>query len=435
MLLVVASFSGLAVLPVASASRARATVEKASCATGGPCRVGDRGPGGGVVFYDAGSVRWWGRFLEARHIDTVGVPWSLKTQESLYAGDSTTLQRIRVDAKAIGMGAVNTARIVSQSGSGRYAASIVDRLKTGGRSDWFLPSKDELNALYNFRAIRGVASIPDGPYWTSTEAGRNIAWYQLFRDGTQFSDSYLLAATTGNKVRRKNIKYPGTSFPGQRYRLVAVRAFPQGSGLEPTTSFPVLTGNTCSDTGPCEVGDIGPAGGVVFYAAMNRQKWGRYLEVAPREGEVIGWPWRKPGFDAKGNRIYVDDVKGLARIKRVQSKAVGMGEVNTRQIARHYGKGRYAARYAHDLVLNGYDDWFLPSADELDLMYNRLYAVAIPLIGFAPTYYWSSSEYDLYNAWTQVFRSGQQFDREGWFTERDTGQANAIRTRPIRAFG
>ena len=92
---------------------------------------------------------------------------------------------------------LNTARIVAQAGSGRYAASLVSRLSLGGRRDWFLPSKDELNALYNYRAIRGMSSVPDGPYWSSTEAGRNIAWYQLFMDGTQFSDSYILAATTG----------------------------------------------------------------------------------------------------------------------------------------------------------------------------------------------------------------------------------------------
>lgn len=406
-----------------------------SCKNGGDCRVGDVGPGGGVVFYDAGSVKWWGRYLEARHLDTVGVPWSLRSQEAVFEGDASTVLRRRVDAKAIGMGAVNTMRIVAQSGSGKYAASIVDRAVLGGRGDWFLPSKDELNALYNYRAIRGMASVPDGPYWSSTEAGRNIAWYQLFQDGTQFSDSYLLAATTGNKVRNRNIKYPGTTFPSLKYGVIAVRAFPAGSGVEPDTSLPALTGNTCTDTGPCAVGDIGPAGGVVFYAAANRQSWGRYLEVSPRTAEVIGWPWRKPGYDAVGNPVYRDAKQRSARVARVLSKAVGMGEANTNTVARHYGKGRYAAWYAYTLNVNGYDDWFLPSADELDLMYNRLYAVAEPLIGFAPTYYWSSSEYNLHNAWTVLFRSGQRFDREGWFTTKDTGEPNAMRARPIRAFG
>jgi len=422
---------GILIVSLIPVSGARAL----TCGNGGSCRVGDVGPGGGRIFYDAGSLQWWGRYLEARRVDVLGVPWSLRPQEAVFEGDSAVVLRRRIDAKAIGMGAVNTSRIVAQSGRGRYAASIVDRFAAGGKSDWFLPSKDELNALYNYRAVRGMSSLPDGPYWTSTEASRNIAWYQLFQDGTQFSDSYLLAATTGNKVRTRNIKYPGTTFPSMRYGIVAVRAFPAGSGVEPPTTFPALTGKSCTDVGPCAIGDIGPAGGVVFYAATNRQPWGRYLEVSPREAEITGWPWRKPGYDATGDPIYRDSAPGSARIKRVLGKAVGMGEANTNLVARHYGRGRYAAWYAYTLKLNGYDDWFLPSADELDLMYNRLYAVATPLIGFAPTYYWTSSEYNLHNAWTQLFRSGQQFDREGWFTSKETGVPNAIRARPIRAFG
>jgi hypothetical protein len=119
----------------------------------------------------------------------------------------------------------------------------------------------------------------------------------------------------------------------------------------------------------------------------------------------------------------------------VRSKAIGQGAANTRAIVKQYGAGRYAAKWADEYSVNGYDDWFLPSADELDVMYNVLYAVEEPLIGFAPTYYWSSSEYNLKNAWTVLFRSGQRFDREGWFTTKDTGKPNAMRVRPIRAFG
>lgn len=401
------------------------------------CVVGARGPGGGVIFYDAGRLEWWGRYLEALPLPKLrGTRWSdtTRSQESLYSGDSATVQRQRIDAKAIGMGAINTALIVAQSGPGNYAAARAASFKKNGLSDWFLPSKDELNALYDFKAITGNRVISSGTQWSSTEAWKNIAWYQLFRDGTQFSDSYLLASKGGNKARRKNIQYPGTSYPGQPYEVTAVRAFPQGTGVVPATSFPRLTGNTCTNSGPCAVGDIGPAGGVVFYDAGSRKPWGRYLEVSPKEAERIGWPWRKKGYKAQIDRIY-DESGKPSRIKRVESKAIGMGKANTMQIVKRYGKGKYAARHAYDYVLNGYDDWFLPSADELDVMYNVLYAVEKPLVSFAPTYYWSSSEYDLYNAWTVLFRSGQRFDREGWFTEKDTGLPNAMRVRPIRAFG
>ena len=302
--------------------------------------------------------------------------------------------------------------------------------------DWFLPSKDELNALYNYKATHSVPTdvLPSGPVWSSTEAWKNIAWYQLFEDGTQFSDSYLLASKGGNKKRTTNIKYPGTGFESKPYSVVAVRSFPQGSGTIPPTSSPVLTGKSCPNSGPCAVGDTGPAGGVVFYDAGEHKPWGRYLEVSPKTAEVIGWPWRKPGYEPTVDLIY-DEKTEPSRIKRVKSKFIGMGAANTQRIVSVYGAGRYAARAAWDYSVNGYDDWFLPSADELDVMYNVLYANAEPLISFAPTYYWSSSEYDLKNAWTVLFRSGQRFDREGWFTSKDTGKPNAMRVRPIRAFG
>ena len=427
-----------------SAQGASATAKAPVCASSAnlnlieSCALGTVGPGGGVVFYDAGRLEWWGRYLEAAVLRTqVGTTWSspANSQTSLYSGDAATVQRQRIDAKAIGMGLMNTELIIKQSGPGAYAAIRAAKFEKNGLDDWFLPSKDELNEFYNYRATRTGSVEPiDGPVWSSTEAWKNIAWYQLFQDGTQFSDSYILASKGGNKNRRTNVKYPGTDFPSLPYTVVAVRAFPQGRGGVPPTSFPKLTGNSCTNVGPCAVGDVGPAGGIVFYDAGRPMTWGRYLEVSPKDAEKIGWPWRKPGYSPENDRIY--DEAGLpSRIKRVRSKFIGQGFTNTRAIINKYGPGRYAARAAWDYQTNGYDDWFLPSADELDVMYNVLYAVEEPLISFAPTYYWSSSEYNLKNAWTVLFRSGQRFDREGWFTDKDTGRPNAMRVRPIRAFG
>ena len=327
----------------------------------GGCAVGSNGPGGGIVFYDAGELKWWGRYLEAVLVPgSDGVPWSQAPASSIYEGDAATVQRMRIDAKAIGMGAINTQQIVAQSGSGRYAAAIADDYTKNGLSDWFLPSKDELNALYNFKATSRnyfvMRKFGEGTFWSSTEAWKNIAWYQIFRDGTQFSDSYLLASKGGNKKLKANVQYPGTTYPGRPYVVVAVRAFPKTYGVRPDTSFPKLTGNTCTNAGPCAVGDIGPAGGVVFYAAPTRQRWGQYLEVSPKTAEKIGWPWRKPGYDPEVDRIY-DESGEPSQFKRVRSKAIGMGLANTNAIVKEYGEGKYAAKWAADYEVNGYDDW------------------------------------------------------------------------------
>ena len=121
--------------------------------------------------------------------------------------------------------------------------------------------------------------------------------------------------------------------------------------------------------------------------------------------------------------------------RRVRAKAIGMGQINTTAIVKAYGRGRYAARYADAMVLNGYDDWFLPSKDELNVMYSIL-STAYPRIGsYARSFYWSSSEYDYNNAWTVNFKDGQQFDREKWLLPDAENGVKALRVRPVRAFG
>ena len=79
----------------------------------------------------------------------------------------------------IGTGSANTDAIIAAQGSGSYAASIARDYNGGGYTDWFLPSKDELNQLYvNREAIGGLET--NGYYWSSTEDGFNLAWSQDF---------------------------------------------------------------------------------------------------------------------------------------------------------------------------------------------------------------------------------------------------------------
>jgi hypothetical protein len=63
-----------------------------------------------------------------------------------------------------------------------------------------------------------------------------------------------------------------------------------------------------------------------------------------------------------------------------------------------------AARICGDLVLNGYSDWYLPSRDELSMLYSNKAFIG----GFAAAYYWSSSEFNNDFAWVQIFASGYQ---------------------------
>ncbi|MDP2686706.1 MAG: hypothetical protein Q8O62_05760 [Aequorivita sp.] len=54
-----------------------------------------------------------------------------------------------------------------------------------------------------------------------------------------------------------------------------------------------------------------------------------------------------------------------------QNNGIGFGEQNTLAIVNFCSEPNIAARLAYNLYGNGYDDWFLPSIDELELIYEN----------------------------------------------------------------
>jgi formylglycine-generating enzyme required for sulfatase activity len=103
-------------------------------------------------------------------------------------------------------------------------------------------------------------------------------------------------------------------------------------------------------------------------------------------------------------------------------KEIGAGVDNTAKIVAAC-ELNIAATICNDLVINGYSDWFLPSKDELNLMYQNLKKYGIG--NFAGSFYWSSSEYSSNNAWNQYFDNGSQ---------KYSNKSNGFRVRAVRAF-
>jgi len=106
------------------------------------------------------------------------------------------------------------------------------------------------------------------------------------------------------------------------------------------------------------------------------------------------------------------------------STAIGSGKQNTLIIIGLQGSGNYAASLCKNLVLNGYNDWYLPSKDEL----NQLYIQSSIIGGFTSTFYWSSSDWGdphTSSAWAQNFADGTQ---NGHDKARNNCQVRAIRS-------
>jgi hypothetical protein len=92
------------------------------------------------------------------------------------------------DGTAIGTGEQNTIDIINGCSEPNIAARLCGDLVLGGYSDWYLPSKDELNQFYiNRVAIGGFANYY---YWSSTEVGNSLTWAQYFGDGVQGNYNY-----------------------------------------------------------------------------------------------------------------------------------------------------------------------------------------------------------------------------------------------------
>jgi len=94
----------------------------------------------------------------------------------------------------IGTGAANTAAIIAVQGTIEtdYAAGLARVYNGGGYTDWFLPSKDELNEMYTNKTILNATAVANGGenftdsfYWSSSEFNYSTAYRQSFDDGAQ----------------------------------------------------------------------------------------------------------------------------------------------------------------------------------------------------------------------------------------------------------
>jgi hypothetical protein len=238
----------------------------------------------------------------------------------------------------------------------------------------------------------------------------------------EYGTTVMVLGNTGGLTR---INIGGTSYGFAGWNT---KADGSGSGQAEGSTFAIGVSNVTlyAQWAPYVLGDIGPAGGYIFYDKGNYYKadfttvkaapnpepitptysdW-RYLEAAPSD-QSTGVEWGCWGVLISG----------------ADGTAVGTGEQNTIDIEAGCTTPGTAADLCANLSLGGHTDWFLPSKDELNLMYENLKVAEVG--GFADFSYWSSSEYNASGAWNQHFSGGSQ---------NPNGKNGTERVRAVRAF-
>jgi len=205
--------------------------------------------------------------------------------------------------------------------------------------------------------------------------------------GILYFQNEEIATMWDNDIHAIPIERPGT------YTIKLVF----GNGGESTRSVAIASrGITKVDFSILIIGDAGPAGGIVFYDKGNNSNGWRYLEAAPVDAQA---KWSVHGTKVGYTRY---------TIEYTQSN-IGSGKQNTQFIVEKFsqtsGEWDTAAQKADDLVFGGFNDWFLPSQAELDLMYGNLKRRNIG--NFKNESYWSSSEYSASSAHDQNFSDGR----------------------------
>jgi hypothetical protein len=300
------------------------------------------------------------------------------------------------------------AELNNQNGADLINSAATD-FEVGKYKDWLLPTKDDLNLMWQ-RLHRNGCPLDDSPcessigdfvdgfddtYWTRTFFTTDLVWAQDFSTGVQ---TPLLTTSTfsasGRPVRYINHLQAELDNGVTPIELLNL-------GVEPSAFYGLTY-----------------AGGLIYYM------------TAAGTGYVCQDQNANPSLTWGCNNT---DVPGA------ENSAIGGGAQNTIDIIASLGISCFsapAAEYCANLVYNGYSDWFLPSRAALTQIHRTLadpdtngsliddYDIGNFYIQSGISWYWSSTEFDASSAYVRKF---DQLNEEQTTQKYDGRQVRAVR--------
>jgi hypothetical protein len=149
-------------------------------------KVGDTGPGGGIIFF----VDRFNEYSGFTYLEVAPVSTQVQRTWATDVNSNQTTAVSGADSKALGSGYQNTLDIVAQTGNvaASCAAAYCADLVSGGQSDWYLPSLAEIKMVYDVLYVNlGVGGFASGLYWSSSEYNSSDSWIQNFMVGVQIN--------------------------------------------------------------------------------------------------------------------------------------------------------------------------------------------------------------------------------------------------------
>ena len=166
--------------PIAVGSVYKFTIESTDEVAEVVYSVGDVGPGGGWIVYVNRSTGFscgltlsqTCNYLEAAKANwnsgTNAFPWANDAYKDVFVGGRTTARDATKNCDVIGCGLKNTQAIIDQGNDATTAAGIARAYNGGGKTDWFLPSMDELHRVVT-AIYGGSGDLANSFTWSSSE--------------------------------------------------------------------------------------------------------------------------------------------------------------------------------------------------------------------------------------------------------------------------